>query len=279
MKNPDRFYVYCYAEPGKDHPFYIGKGSGERAYDHLRPSNLKRRSRMATKLRGMLRDGISAAIEFLHVSLAEPDAFALERVLIAKWGRLDLGSGCLCNHTDGGEGGSNTSQETRQRLSAAAKGRPKSPDAIRRSAESRRGQKRSPEQCKRNSAAQQGKTLSAETRVKMSAARTGLKASPETLKKLSDSRRQLKGRGVQSTNPATGEIKSYPIVRAVAADGFLPGNVCCCCNGKRKTHGGLIWRYVEQPTGTDDRGTRRLGPGPEVCDDVFPVGSAVPRDG
>lgn len=33
--------------------------------------------------------------------------------------------------------------------------------------------------------------------------------------------------------------------------GFHQGNISKCCNGKRKTHAGLIWRYVEEVNNDD----------------------------
>lgn len=39
-----RFYVYGYFEPGSDLPFYVGKGKGRRAFDHLTSGYLKGKS-------------------------------------------------------------------------------------------------------------------------------------------------------------------------------------------------------------------------------------------
>ena len=52
-------------------------------------------------------------------NLSEDEAFDLEIKLIAEYGRKDLGTGCLLNFTDGGEGLSNPSKETREKISQA----------------------------------------------------------------------------------------------------------------------------------------------------------------
>lgn len=36
VKSENRFYVYALIDPINRIPFYIGKGAGSRAYDHLK---------------------------------------------------------------------------------------------------------------------------------------------------------------------------------------------------------------------------------------------------
>ena len=38
-------------------------------------------------------------------------------------------------------------------------------------------------------------------------------------------------------------IREYPSIAECARNGFNRGNVCDCCNGKRKTHKGFLWMY------------------------------------
>jgi len=106
MTDP-KFYVYAYLRKDGQSPYYIGKGSGDRAWSKKRtykpPSDKNR-------------------IIIIAKSLFEEEAFDLEKKLIKKFGRKDIGTGILANQTDGGEGGSNISPEVRAKRSKALKG-------------------------------------------------------------------------------------------------------------------------------------------------------------
>lgn len=106
MSSP-RYYVYAYLREDLKTPYYIGKGTGKRAWSSKRnfkpPQNKNR-------------------IKIIANSLFEDEAFILEKKLIKYFGRKDLGTGILHNQTDGGEGGKNVSAETRAKRSKALKG-------------------------------------------------------------------------------------------------------------------------------------------------------------
>lgn len=99
-----KYYVYEYLR-GDGTPYYVGKGQGRRWRDtHSVAVPPKDR------------------VRFVAEGLSESDAFALEKTLILKYGRIDLGTGILRNLTSGGEGAT-PGPETRQKLSDAKKGK------------------------------------------------------------------------------------------------------------------------------------------------------------
>jgi hypothetical protein len=109
-----QFYSYLWLrEDGT--PWYAGKGSGKRAYvqhgDFYPPKD--------------------KALILVMPRNNEEEAFRTEIELIANWGRKDIGTGCLHNHTAGGENppkgsfkGQKWSEEQRRKMRLAKFGKP-----------------------------------------------------------------------------------------------------------------------------------------------------------
>jgi hypothetical protein len=152
-------------------PYYVGKdSSGNRAYSSIghrvhRPEN-------------------DSSI-LVKDCFSEAEAFEMEKYLVTLFGRIDNGTGCLRNLTDGGEGvlGWNPTSETRVRMSASQRGRIHSPETRAKIGAANKGQIRSLEQCAKLRAAHKNPSL--ETRAKMSIAAKIRTSSPEGRAKMS----------------------------------------------------------------------------------------------
>ena len=152
----NQYYIYSYLREDLS-PYYIGKGSGRRAYTkglkEVKPPKDKSRVRI------------------LKADLAEEEAFLLEKLYILMFGRIDLSTGILRNKSDGGDGASGAirSEETREKLRQANLGK-KRPQWI----------------CDKIAASNTGKKASAETRAKISAIHKGKKCTEEHKRKVSN---------------------------------------------------------------------------------------------
>ena len=90
-------------------PYYVGKGHGRRAFVRHKVGN--RYFPPPTNLDCIL----------IQEWPNESSALEGEKLLIAMYGRIDQGTGCLRNGTDGGEGLFNPSLETREKLAKAGR--------------------------------------------------------------------------------------------------------------------------------------------------------------
>lgn len=196
------FYVYTLCRPprGKQahgKPFYVGKGKGRRVYDHEQEARSGHQCHKCKVIRKIWREGGEVQRYILFTTNIETEALAYEVETIATYGRKNL-----TNQTDGGDGVSNLSAESRAKIGASSKARMAIPGARARmsaiaksrppaSAETRakigvasKARLASPEARAMLSARYKARRASPETRAKMSASRIGRHPTPETRAKL-----------------------------------------------------------------------------------------------
>ena len=106
--------VYRHIRLDKNQPFYIGIGANyKRAYQKGKRSDHWWNIVSKTKYE----------VEILFENVSKEFAKKKEIEFIKLYGRQDLKTGILCNKTDGGEGLNNISDEVRDKIIAANKGR------------------------------------------------------------------------------------------------------------------------------------------------------------
>jgi len=166
------YYIYSYLREDYS-PYYIGKGSGKRAYTkgpkEVKPPRDKSR------------------VKIIKANLTEEEAFLLEKLYILMFGRVDLGTGILRNKSDGGDGASGAirSSEFREKLRQVNLGKQRPQSVYDKIAASNRGKKVSAETKAKQSAAKKGKTCTEEHKKKVSEAKKGFKHTDEAKQKMS----------------------------------------------------------------------------------------------
>ena len=170
------FYVYEHWRPDTDVCFYVGKGSGRRAW-YLTARNPEHQSVVSQ----LLASGMAPDIRIVANNLTEAEAFAMETARIALYPLSDL-----VNMTEGGEGAQGwiPTPEYRAKMSSILAGRIPSAETRKKMSDGRMGMKFSEEHVANMSRANKGKRLSQEHRAKLSAAHRGKKKSPEHIEKL-----------------------------------------------------------------------------------------------
>ena len=176
----NKYYVYAYLREDLT-PYYIGKGSGKRAWTSTRVTS---------------KPADPSRICILQNNLTEQEALDIEIKLIAHYGRKDNGTGILRNLTNGGDGVSGRiitfTEEWKAKLRKPKKMTETGRRALSEYAKQRtpwnKGKPMSEEQKKKLSEANTGKKRTSEVKEKMSQMRQGKpgkKHSEDTKKKLS----------------------------------------------------------------------------------------------
>jgi len=192
--------VYQHRRNDTNEIFYVGIGR-----DKKRPYE-KRKGRNKYWRNIVNKHGYT--VEILHEDLSFDECKEIERELILIHGRKDLGTGTLCNLTDGGDGvvGYIHSDETRRNMSELRIGKTHSDETRRNMSELYTGEKHpffgkthSDETRRKIGEALKGKKHSEETKRKISESKTGeknpmfgKKFSDETKRKISESKRKKK---------------------------------------------------------------------------------------
>jgi hypothetical protein len=227
-------HVYRHIRLDKNEPFYIGIG-----LDNINKRAFEKKARRSDWW-NRIANKHGYVVHILYEDVSIEFAKEKEKEFIALYGRLDLGTGTLCNLTDGGDGinGWKAPAETIERMKNAAKLRGtfmlNTPEIIAKRAESNRGKKRTPEQCEKLAAWQRGISKSKEFSEKMRA----IKLLPENVEK---SRNQPNCKKVMCIEnkvvykSAAEAARQLNVSRSAVSD---------CCLGRRVMTKGLTFKFA-----------------------------------
>lgn len=213
-----KYYVYRHIRLDKNIPFYIGMGSKPSVQyasvtkEYSRAFTMLQRSLLWNKIYEKTNKIIS--VEILYESDDYDNIKLKEIEFIKLYGRIDLGTGTLCNLTDGGEGmrGLVFTETHKNRIS-----------------ESNSKYTRSPETRKKISDAIKRIGISSDQKQKAFAGR---------LKNF---------KAIIQLTKAGEFVKEWSYIAiASKALGISGAHIGRCCKGERKTIGGFRWEYKKQ---------------------------------
>jgi len=232
--------VYKHIRLDKNEPFYIGIGKKlSRAYEKTRRNNHWQNIINKT----------TYIIEILIDDISWEDAQKKEIEFIKLYGRIDLGLGTLCNHTNGGEGSYGRlykhSEETKLKISNNRRGIPSS----------KKGVPLTTEQKLNISKTLTGKKQSKETILKRITSLTGLKRSEQSRLNISLGKKGVKftekhknnilkscGTKVKTIDEYNNTIKEYDSIELASKDlGLISKSIrSYLSNGRKYIKGHII---------------------------------------
>lgn len=237
-----KYYVYRHIRLDKNEPFYIGISKTINSDNFY-----KKYSRAFTKhQRSKLWLTIVSKSEYKVEIIYESDCFeeikSKEIEFILLYGRIDLKTGSLSNHTKGGDGttGYDFSEETRKKISESSKTRFR-----------KKGYKQNltPEGKERKIKALKNKIVSNETKEKISKSRIGNSFAKGH--KLNEDvknaiREKMNCKKILQLDLNNNLIAEYPSAHYIAntlGELYSRAGIRRCCKGITKSYKGFIWTF------------------------------------
>jgi len=241
------FYIYYLIDYNTNLPFYVGKGTGNRIYDHekciLNGKTTNKNPILSRKIKKIINSGHKIIYKKIIENITEQEAFLLEQSEIKKYGRLNNKSGILCNMTNGGEGGSGhiMNDNTKKRMSLLHSGinnpfygKHHTEENLEKISQASMGNKYSvglihnSETLRNLSEINKGKIVSEQTRHKMSISRSGKST------KIPINQYDKNMIFIKRWKSASCAAKELNISKSCLSD---------CLRNRMKTYKGYIWKY------------------------------------
>lgn len=264
----NNYQIYTLSDPRTGEIRYVGFTKKELA---VRLKNHIKKSKSGTKdsythvlnwIKKLSEDNLKPKIETIELcnedNWKECEKFWIQQLRV--WGFR------LTNLTDGGDGLSNPSKETREKISFANKGKKRTPEQIELHRQTIIGRKLSEEHKKKISLTSprfwKGKKMSEFAKQKMSISKTGYKHSEETKTNISiNNSRYWAGKNMseetkqklrnsskrKSIDQFTKEgkfIRTWDSISQASRETHIQKiHIISCCKGKSKSAGGFFWSY------------------------------------
>lgn len=226
-------YLYRHIRLDKNVPFYIGIGTKKnysRAYEKVKRNRFWKSIVSKTDYE----------VEIILDDLTWEEACEKEKEFIALYGRKDLGTGTLCNLTDGGDlvlGVVRTAEHI-EKLRAANLGKKMSLESIQKLKISLQGRSHSLETRQKMSKTRIGKSLELSHKENISKAHKGKKKSESHIESMT--RSKLVASVLQIDQ--SGCVTEWDSIRQAASKtGVAKASIIACLKNKRKTAGGSEW--------------------------------------
>lgn len=224
-------YLYRHIRIDKNEPFYIGIGTKS---NRVRP-NIRseyRRAYYIDRKGSSIWNNIAGKTDYEVQIMLESDNYDFikqkEIEFIKLYGRINIGTGCLANMTNGGDGtiGHIKSEEQIERHKIWMTGRKQSRNTIEKRIISRIGYKHSEL-----------------TKQKISDSHKGKKVSKEHIRKLHEGQILVASKPIDQYDLDNNFIRSWQSATIAANEiGCHPTSIRQCVVGKTKTSNGYIWK-------------------------------------
>lgn len=115
MVEENKYYVYRHVRLDTNVPFYIGIGSNPKKYNTFKSEYSRAfiKDKRSSHWNSIVKKH-GYKVEIIFESNCQNTIKEKEKEFIALYGRADIGTGILVNHTDGGDGATTISSETKK---------------------------------------------------------------------------------------------------------------------------------------------------------------------